>query len=581
MHLHDFDTFIENIILKRGWDYYRNECISSIRRTAENTFNAEVAGTDDYLVTVKLDDDGGILSSGCTCPYDMGPYCKHEAAVFYALREMLEQPAARQLSNIDNKADHNDKASHNGKADRSPHGRIKEILSNRSREELAEFLAAIAAEYEEIADRIELDFARSNNDDELKKYVKLIQTYLRQHSDPDGFISFREAAGAVEGARMALKKADDAAASGESLHALDLYLCVLREMASAIQYADDSNGYIGGVIEETLNAIEILVNEEDLPSDVTVSETIFKKLLEESANDLYDGWSDWQLSLLSSCSDLATTPERRKAFESHLDSMEDKADDDSWSSGYMLQRISMIRYQMISDFDGKDRAEEYLEEHLDLPDFREMAIKDALERQDYPRAEKLALQGEKHDTGLYGLVKKWKQFRYEACRLSGQVDKQRDLALELTLEGSFEYYLNLKHTYPEGEWKTVYPEIISRMEARREHHDTYTRILIEEGELQKLLDYVRARPFYIDRFYTLLIPAFAEEVYEIFARQIFEEASRASSRNGYREVCSLIQTLAEAGGREQAREIAQSLLEKYPRKPAFKEELLKLHYSRN
>ncbi|MCL4514472.1 MAG: hypothetical protein M1379_02565 [Firmicutes bacterium] len=93
-------------------------------------------------------------------------------------------------------------------------------------------------------------------------------------------------------------------------------------------------------------------------------------------------------------------------------------------------------------------------------------------------------------------------------------------------------------------------------------HEVYTRILIEEGELQRLLDYVKARPAYIAKFYKHLIPAFPEEVYHIFAGQIFEEASRASSKHGYRYVCSLIQTLANAGGQEHAGKIVHSLLER-------------------
>ncbi|MCL4514473.1 MAG: hypothetical protein M1379_02570 [Firmicutes bacterium] len=78
--------------------------------------------------------------------------------------------------------------------------------------------------YEELGDRIKLHFGNRGNDEEIKNCVKLIRTYLRQHSDRDGFISYHEAAGAVTGAQMALEKANAAADGVDFPHSLDLYL---------------------------------------------------------------------------------------------------------------------------------------------------------------------------------------------------------------------------------------------------------------------------------------------------------------------------------------------------------------------
>jgi len=48
----------------------------------------------------------------------------------------------------------------------------------------------------------------------------------------------------------------------------------------------------------------------------------------------------------------------------------------------------------------------------------------------------------------------------------------------------------------------------------------YTRILIEEGEKQKLLEYVKGNPPAVDDFYTYLLPEFKEEVYTLFVQYI-------------------------------------------------------------
>lgn len=80
----------------------------------------------------------------------------------------------------------------------------------------------------------------------------------------------------------------------------------------------------------------------------------------------------------------------------------------------------------------------------------------------------------------------------------------------------------------------------------------------------------------VERFYKYLLPDFKDEVYRIFSRYIEQAAAGSNSRKDYQEVCGIIRTLKKAGGHELAREIVQLLLHKYPRRPAFRDELTKL-----
>jgi hypothetical protein len=94
MNLDDFEEEIDGVILDRGRDYYQDGCIESITHDRDkNTYTAVVAGSQDYTVTVKLD-RRKILFADCDCPYDWGPFCKHQVAVFYALQENLGQDDA-------------------------------------------------------------------------------------------------------------------------------------------------------------------------------------------------------------------------------------------------------------------------------------------------------------------------------------------------------------------------------------------------------------------------------------------------------------------------------------------------------
>lgn len=119
--------------------------------------------------------------------------------------------------------------------------------------------------------------------------------------------------------------------------------------------------------------------------------------------------------------------------------------------------------------------------------------------------------------------------------------------------GSFEYYKELKNTYATNEWPSVYPKIIFLLENQKKtYQDVYTRILIEEGEKQKLLEYVKGSPSSVETFYKHLIPEFKEEIYTLFLQYIEQSAARAGNRKDYQGVCALIRNLVKAGGKGQA-----------------------------
>jgi uncharacterized Zn finger protein len=86
MNLSDFESCIDDSIRARGAVYYENGAVASLEFTGAK-WVAEVSGSDDYTVTVSLSPSGEILESACDCPYNAGSICKHQVAVFHALRE--------------------------------------------------------------------------------------------------------------------------------------------------------------------------------------------------------------------------------------------------------------------------------------------------------------------------------------------------------------------------------------------------------------------------------------------------------------------------------------------------------------
>jgi hypothetical protein len=268
-----------------------------------------VIGNDGHTVNVELDENGDILYSDSDCPYDLGPYCKHETAVFYALRDMLKASDDAHNALKAFKDSMNQRSP--GKLMEPSSETLEDLLLKQHKEKLVNFITSLAKEREEIALRLRLEFNTSNYKENLKDCTDLIRSTIRQYRDRQGFLSYSNTYDALEGARRVIEMGKEVADRGDYPRAVDLYLCVIHEAVPLLQSTDDSAGFIGDVINHCLSSIDVIV-ENNL--DKNVSKEIFKKLLKESTRKIYDGWMDWRISLIGSCIPLAVTQNERMAL---------------------------------------------------------------------------------------------------------------------------------------------------------------------------------------------------------------------------------------------------------------------------
>jgi uncharacterized Zn finger protein len=198
MDLNNFENYIDPKIVTRGYEYYENDYVTSVEEIKENVFVAKVTGTDRYTVEVELDHKGNIIDTKCDCPYDLGEYCKHQVAVFFTLREMKNNISAEK-NPVTQKHCMDLEASFKSSAQKKKKEiDIKKVLSDRTKDELVEFLLDIASKYEEIKQYIELNFNIGNDEDEINKSIALIRTYISNNSDQWGFVSYRDTSEALK-----------------------------------------------------------------------------------------------------------------------------------------------------------------------------------------------------------------------------------------------------------------------------------------------------------------------------------------------------------------------------------------------
>lgn len=566
MNLDDFENHLPKMIVARGREYFFEHRVKSLEEKCPNEYAATVIGNDDYTVELTVNDDGSIVEVACDCPYTGGDHCKHMTAVFFALHERRYQhtsAASRPIS----------KLAQNELSLSSSEQQLRQYLASLESENLIELLLTFAEEYPGIGDRLKARAVAPH--EEKEHWLRLMRRSIQEAMDHHGFITFRNCRYAIEGAEQVVERARAALDDGEYELAVELLSAVLEEMANLVEFADDSGGEVGIVVDE----VESLMSElaDTVPAG-KVSEACFTKILSSAQNACFDGWANWRLPLLEVAVGLVTTTQQRMQIERYLQKLMGTSADEtsSFSSNYDAESFCSLYHKLITECDGPEKAAEFLYQHLHFPRFRKMAIADVLQEQKYKEAELLALEGESKDCQLPGLVRQWKELRFEIYQQGKNIEQLRHVGTELVLAGDFKFYGKVKNTYDSSEWSRVYPDILDALANRSYYSDaTYTSILIEEKEWDKLLSYVTKQPNRIIQYYQHLLPQFSSQVYELFAKVIIKESERSSSRAHYQQVCSHLKLMKEIGDHQKALDLAGELLSKYPRRPAFREELLK------
>ena len=159
--IYNFDKVIDDIILERGWDYYCDGHIKELD-VFDDEVSAVVEGAYDYKVSMTVDKNGNILSHYCDCPYDWGEYCKHEAAVMFALREKFKSKSQSGMNK----------------------SQLKELLLKQSSKDLAEILYDMALSDKKLREKLILKFDEKTYT--AGEYIELVKKYIDMYEDYGG-----------------------------------------------------------------------------------------------------------------------------------------------------------------------------------------------------------------------------------------------------------------------------------------------------------------------------------------------------------------------------------------------------------
>ena len=562
MNINNFEEHIDTTIQKRGYKYYTDENIYDEYEQNNNEYKFEVYGTQDYTVTVKLNENGDIIYSNCDCPYDYGPICKHEVAVYYKLRELLENSQNKIQIKINKTSKQNNKT-------KTKKLSFEEILQTLNKEQLKEIIRYAATNNSTIENYIILKYSPVDDKAELENCRRLMKSIVRKYADRYGYIEWKKVSSFVSELGELLNRAE---AIQNSVLAIDILLMLLEEGFRILSHADDSDGFIGDFIDDIFYMINNTVIDAKDNNDKIAINKMFDKILDMTYSHIFDGWEPYKKALFDICCNIAYTEELREKLNLKI-----TRDMQNVDNGYYGQYVSEIYldsiYKMLDLYGDDQEVEKFLYEHIDKNDFLEFLIERYIVNDKFDKAMDLISKLEQDKEFKFKGCSA-DELRYKVYKASNQVEKQRELAKMLLLKGKIEYYDDLKELSND---KNFFKNIKQELKDCKSIGDwQFINIAEEENDLDEILAYVKKSPGNIERFADMLKPKYKDEVIEIYELFIKQLAEQASNRTKYSIVCSKIRVYKKLAGNDRKNKIVNELKILYKRKPAFMDELSKI-----
>lgn len=578
--IQNFDSQIDSVMLKRGKSYYDNGFVTSIEETGDNTWTAEVEGSETYNVEVVLKKGSKINTYSCDCPYDDG-ICKHAVAVFFVLRDELNK-----MENTTGKA--RKKSVFEG------------LLETISAKDCQDFIRAYAAKNRNFKTEFELFFAdKDSRIDVAEKYKELVKKLIQKYSDR-GYIDYRASYGLSKEINKFLDTGTGYVGKNNFRDAFALTKAILVTMKEVIADCDDSNGDIGGSIQ---NAIYLLQTIASSPTAaIAVKEDLYNFLLTELHDKVYFDYGDYGYDLFSVFQNLAVLLNNTETFLGFIDRQLPKltGEYDNYRKEYFKKR----KIEFLQQTGNTAEAEELVQQNMDIVEVRLGEVNKAIRKKDFAAAKKLIDEGIRiaKSKDHPGTVSQWQKELLHIAMHEKDINAIRHYTKHFAFDRSFskEYYEQWKATFTSAEWATeienhiaeTIEQVTNTWKSSKARYmsrsyppllENLAPIYIEEKYLDRLLPLVQQAGNLNTTlaYHPYLVKDYAEELLAIYLPALEQEGINANSRNEYAElVVKMMKIIKDIPhGKEKILTVAKRLKERFstkPRRPAMIEELNKI-----
>lgn len=546
MNLYDFEEVVNPTIVERGSEYFDAGFVAKLVRLGDGRYSALVEGADMYEVSVQLDSESNILMSYCDCPFDLGPVCKHEVAVYYELIDRLKD---------------------NDFSEATPNElpNLKTILESLSKVELIDILIDLADKDPSLHNELLFNYATVDEQQEIARFKKMIESIVEKYVGREGFITYKYIGDFLNELFVVLNKVETVK---NSLVAMEIAELLLNEGIKSFQYADDSNGDIGFLLDQIIKTMDTIAHG---PLEAAEQSEMLDRLIRLSKSDILEGWSDFRIDVLGIGLKFAGNVQMRQVLMDELEAMVMDSSANDYGR-YENERIFNLMYDLIETFGTTEEAKRFLQDNIGYPSFRKRLMQYAMDEEKYESVLALASEGECMDRKYRGLVTRWKKWRYRAYQQLKSYSEQMKIGKELLMGGDFKYYSELKELAADE--SSFYDEL--KQELADKNDRMYVQLIETENDVDAILDYVRQYPSTIERYLKYLLDSHKDEAIRLFGSHIRENAENAFNRKQYKEVCKLLKRFRKLAGHEAQMNLAKELEQTNKNRPAFLDELSKL-----
>ena len=563
--LSHFEEYIDEPILKRGLSFFKKGFVHEPAEVRPGDYETVVEGSEEYTVKLSIS-NGVIIEHSCDCPYDMGPVCKHVAAVIF----YLEQEKLGLTQNTKKGSSKKAKASSSKPSKRKTLAQqVDDLLGKVTHDELILFVRNQAANDSLFRDSLLASFAQYNPNESKALYAKQVKTLIKVARGKYGFLDSSGAEYVSNELSSMLGLANHYIRKGNHKSAFFICTAIMDELISALEYADDMDGHLTDTIYDAFDTLATIA-QEDPPEEVR--KLIFKYCLTSFSKRSFSGW-DWHLNFLRLAAYTLSTDSEMEELFKRIAAIPK-------SSEYEVKKAQEIQYDVLLKRKGKSVAQRFLEQNIGNPSFRAQAIQDALDQKDYEKAIALANDGIEQDSGYPGLIIDWYDWLLKIAESQNDTERVILYARYLLLEShnpKRDYYQILQATVPPEEWTDFVEAIVQETMERKPYYrtDLVASIFIREEWWSRLLDLVKEERTLdqLAKYEKLLAQHFPNELADLYAERIIRYIENHVGRNHYRTACKYIRRMIKLGAREKADEVISQLRQTHYRKKALMEEL--------
>ena len=562
--LSHFEEYIDEPILKRGLSYFKKGFVHEPAEIRPGDFEAVVEESEEYIVKLSIR-NGVITEHSCDCPYDMGPVCKHVAAVIF----YLEQEELGLTQSTKKGSAKKAKASSSKPSKRKTIAQqVDDLLDKVTLDELTLFVREQAAKNAQFRDLLLASFAQYNSNESKALYAKQVKALIKVARD-SGKYRLIDSSGAKYISKEIsplLSLAERYLSQGNHKSAFFICTAIMDELISALLCADDREGVLGNAIYAAYNTLSAIASEE-------LSEAIRKQILKYCFTSFdkrtFAGW-DWHIGLLELASCILDTEDEVEEIFKRINSIPE-------SDEYEIEEVQKIKYCILLEKKGTEVAQK---QNIGNPSFRAQAIQDALDQKDYEKATVLAKKGIEQDSEFPGLVTNWYEWLLKIAESQKDTERIILYARHLLLNDSRpsqDYYEILRKTVPPEEWTDFVETIIQEAMERKPYYgvDFVASIFVREEWWSRLLDLVKKESS-LDRlakYEKPLAKHYPNELADLYAERIIEYVESHVGRNYYRTACRYIRKMIKLGARDKADEVISQLRQTHYSRRALMEEL--------